>query len=185
MKRINIYLSTLILITIAISGCSSTSGVIKIGLDTYTIATSASFGKGGIPAAKRIAYEEAGEQCQKLGNLEVYTLSEKSNGSSFDKPKTYSCHDLQNPAYTQSLSISKSKAVFDTWNYKTYCRNFGNKVSYGMEQIDCDNQTKMQGGYMVLDFDEIVGRAVRSIRVGDQTTDIQSFVYQCTKVAKQ
>ena len=105
--------------------------------------------------------------------------------SSFDKPKTYSCHDLQNPAYTQSLSISKSKAVFDTWNYKTYCRNFGNKVSYGMEQIDCDNQTKMQGGYMVLDFDEIVGRAVRSIRVGDQTTDIQSFVYQCTKVAKQ
>lgn len=83
MKRINIYLSILILITIAISGCSSTSGVIKIGLDTYTIATSASFGKGGIPAAKRIAYEEAGEQCQKLGNLEVYTLSEKSNGATW------------------------------------------------------------------------------------------------------
>ena len=48
-----------------------------------TIATSASVGQGGIPAAKRSAYEEAGEQCQKLGNLEVYTLSEKSNGTTW------------------------------------------------------------------------------------------------------
>jgi len=83
MKRAVLYPITLISIGLAISGCSSSSGAIKIGLDTYTIATSASFGKGGIPAAKRIAYEEAGEQCKKLGNLEVYTLSEKSNGTTW------------------------------------------------------------------------------------------------------
>jgi len=62
-----------------ITGCSHSSGVIKVGPETYTIATSASWGKGGIPAAKRIAYEEAAEQCAKQGNLEVFALSEKSN----------------------------------------------------------------------------------------------------------
>jgi len=63
--------------------CSHSSGVIKVGPDTYTIATSASFGKGGIPAAKRIAYEEAAEQCKQKGDLEVFTLSEKSNGTTW------------------------------------------------------------------------------------------------------
>ena len=66
-----------------IAGCSHSSGVLKVGPDTYTIATSASLGKGGIPAAKRIAYEEANEQCVKQGNLEVFTLSEKSNGTTW------------------------------------------------------------------------------------------------------
>jgi hypothetical protein len=60
-------------------GCAHSSGVIKIGLDTYTISTSASLAKGGIPVAKRMAYEEAIEQCTKVGNTEVFSLSEKSN----------------------------------------------------------------------------------------------------------
>jgi hypothetical protein len=66
-----------------IAGCSHSSGVLKVGPETYTIATSASWGKGGIPAAKRIAYEEASEQCVKQGNLEVFTLSEKSNATTW------------------------------------------------------------------------------------------------------
>ena len=66
-----------------IAGCSHSSGVLKVGPETYTIATSASWGKGGIPAAKRIAYEEANEQCVKQGNLEVFTLSEKSNATTW------------------------------------------------------------------------------------------------------
>ena len=66
-----------------IAGCSHSSGVIKVGPETYTIATSASWGKGGIPAAKRIAYEEASDQCVKQGNLEVFTLSEKSNATTW------------------------------------------------------------------------------------------------------
>jgi hypothetical protein len=59
-------------------GCSSSSGVLKIGPDTYTISTSASPAKGGVPAAKRIAYQEATAECVTRGNLELYVLSEKS-----------------------------------------------------------------------------------------------------------
>lgn len=70
-------------LVMVISACSHSSGAIKIGPETYTIATSASWGKGGIPAAKRIAYEEAAEQCTKQGNLEVFTLSEKSNATTW------------------------------------------------------------------------------------------------------
>ena len=62
-----------------LSGCAHSSGTIKVGLDTYTISTSASLAKGGIPVAKRMAYEEAMEQCNKAGNTEIFTLSEKSN----------------------------------------------------------------------------------------------------------
>ena len=62
-----------------LSGCSSSSGVLKVGPDTYTISTSASPAKGGIPAAKRIAYQEAASECISKGNLEVFVLSEKSS----------------------------------------------------------------------------------------------------------
>ena len=63
---------------LALTACASSSGVIKIGPDTFTISTSASPGKGGIPAAKRIAYQEAGEECVRRGGLEVFALSEKT-----------------------------------------------------------------------------------------------------------
>lgn len=59
--------------------CASSSGVVKIGPDTFTISTSASPGKGGVPAAKRIAYQEAGEECTRRGGLEVFSLSEKTS----------------------------------------------------------------------------------------------------------
>ncbi len=64
---------------VLLNGCSSSSGVLKVGPDTYTISTSASPGKGGIPAAKRIAYQEATAECVAKGNLEVFVLSEKSS----------------------------------------------------------------------------------------------------------
>ena len=60
-----------------VAGCANSSGVLKVGPDTFTITASASPGKGGVPAAKRIAYTEAGEECGKRG-LEVFALSEKS-----------------------------------------------------------------------------------------------------------
>ena len=72
--------TTLIGLLIALSaGCASSSGVVKIGPETFTISTSASRGKGGIPAAKQIAYQEAGEECARRGGLEVFTLSEKTS----------------------------------------------------------------------------------------------------------
>jgi len=61
-----------------LAACANPSGAIKIGPDTFTISTSASPGKGGIPAAKRIAYQEAGEECTRRGALEVFTLTEKT-----------------------------------------------------------------------------------------------------------
>lgn len=61
-----------------LTACANSSGVVKIGPDTFTISTSASPGKGGVPAAKRIAYQEAGEECSRRGGLEVFTLSEKT-----------------------------------------------------------------------------------------------------------
>ena len=64
--------------TLALTACANSSGVVKIGPDTFTISTSASPGKGGIPAAKRIAYQEAGEECARRGGLEVLALSEKT-----------------------------------------------------------------------------------------------------------
>jgi hypothetical protein len=64
-------------IALTLTACSNSSGVLKNGPDTYTISTSASPGKGGVPAAKRIAYQEAKEECSRQG-LEVFTLSEKS-----------------------------------------------------------------------------------------------------------
>ena len=63
---------------LALTGCANSSGVVKIGPDTFTISTSASPGKGGIPAAKRIAYQEAGEECARRGGLEVFALTENT-----------------------------------------------------------------------------------------------------------
>ena len=79
-KRIDMR-QIIVLVTTALAllaGCSSSSGVLKVGPDTYTISTSASPAKGGIPAAKRIAYKEAADECSFRGNLEVFVLSEKS-----------------------------------------------------------------------------------------------------------
>lgn len=66
----------------ALTGCSHSSGVLKMGPDTFSISTEASFGKGGIPAAKKIAYQEAGEECSKRG-MEVFVLNERSVGTTF------------------------------------------------------------------------------------------------------
>ncbi len=71
-------LAIAVTVALVLAACANSSGVIKIGPDTFTISTSASPGKGGIPAAKRIAYQEAGEECTRRGGLEVFTLSEKT-----------------------------------------------------------------------------------------------------------
>jgi hypothetical protein len=70
--------SLTLIVAFALLGCANSSGVLKTGPETFTISTSASPGKGGVPAAKRIAYEEAGAECSRRG-LEVFTLSERSS----------------------------------------------------------------------------------------------------------
>lgn len=68
----------IIALAFALVACANSSGVLEIGPDTFTISTSASPGKGGIPAAKRIAYQEAADECTKRG-LKVFALSEKTS----------------------------------------------------------------------------------------------------------
>jgi hypothetical protein len=71
--------TTLILAAaLTLAACANSSGVLEIGPDTFTISTSASPGKGGVPAAKRIAYQEATAECTRR-NLKVFALSEKSS----------------------------------------------------------------------------------------------------------
>jgi hypothetical protein len=67
---------------LTLTGCSTSSGVLKMGPDTFSITTEASFGKGGISAAKRIAYKEAWDECSKHG-LEVFVLNERTIGTTF------------------------------------------------------------------------------------------------------
>ena len=56
---------------------SSTSGVRRTDVDTYTVTVSASLGRGGIAAAKGMAYDAAGTQC---GNRKVQKLNETARG---------------------------------------------------------------------------------------------------------
>jgi len=67
-----------IALALVLTACANSSGVLKIGPETFTISTSASPGKGGIPAAKKIAYQEANEECSRRG-LEVFVLNEKTS----------------------------------------------------------------------------------------------------------
>ncbi|OUR62081.1 hypothetical protein A9Q74_06435 [Colwellia sp. 39_35_sub15_T18] len=70
MKKI-IFFITVVLI----SGCTS-SGVIKMGPDTYSISTYHDYSSTG---AKQMAYKEANQQCLKLGK-EIMTV--RTNQSS-------------------------------------------------------------------------------------------------------
>ena len=75
LKRFGI--ASMLLLAAVLTGCANSSGVVKIGPETFTISTSASPGKGGIPAAKRIAFTEAAAECAQRG-AEVFALSEKT-----------------------------------------------------------------------------------------------------------
>jgi hypothetical protein len=58
------------------AGCAVSSGVAKIGPDEFTVTTSASPGRGGVPAAKRAAYEEASSECSRRGPSEMFVKNE-------------------------------------------------------------------------------------------------------------
>jgi len=59
-------------------GCTSTnsSGVLKVGPDTYTVATSANGWAGGLIEAKRMALSEANQYCAQQGKEILVTSKE-------------------------------------------------------------------------------------------------------------
>lgn len=61
-----------------LAACANSSGVVATGADTYTITVTASPGRGGVPAAKRMAYEEANAQCAKSAGHELLTVAENA-----------------------------------------------------------------------------------------------------------
>jgi len=58
---------------VVFSGCASSSGIHRIGDDSFTVTVEASPAKGGRVAAQRMAYEEAGQHC---GPKKVERLAE-------------------------------------------------------------------------------------------------------------
>jgi hypothetical protein len=60
-----------------IAGCAMSSGVLKTGPDTYTVAVHAAPARGGIAGAKRIAYTQANAECDRQGR-QILTVSEET-----------------------------------------------------------------------------------------------------------
>lgn len=71
-----------------VGGCASSTGVLPLGKDTYTITTDAHFTRGGAGAAKSRAIVEANEYCSSLGLNFVFL---NSSGGSYGE---YLNHDL-------------------------------------------------------------------------------------------
>ena len=73
------------LLALALSDCTSSSGVIKTGPDTYSITVSASQVRGNVGAARRMAYQQANARCA-LNGLEAVTLSENDSRVAYPGP---------------------------------------------------------------------------------------------------
>lgn len=61
----------------SLAGCAQNSGVLKMGPDTYSITAGASHARGGMAAAKRMAYSDAAAECQQQGK-EFVVISERA-----------------------------------------------------------------------------------------------------------
>ncbi|WP_434136925.1 hypothetical protein JQR88_25510 (plasmid) [Pseudomonas luteola] len=48
-------------------GCAQSSGVLKMGPDTYSVSATAAPARGGVSGAKRIAMTQANEECSAQG----------------------------------------------------------------------------------------------------------------------
>ena len=100
----------------ALGGCASSSGVLNIGPDTFTISTSASPGRGGVPAAKRIAYEEATVACSQRGQR-VLGLTEKAQSPTWTEGMAnvtlnFRCLPVDDPEFKrQSLQSAPDQVI--------------------------------------------------------------------------
>jgi hypothetical protein len=61
---------------VGLSGCATSSGVLKMGPDTYSVNATASPARGGVSGAKRMVYEEANQECSKQGK-EMLVVNER------------------------------------------------------------------------------------------------------------
>jgi hypothetical protein len=71
---------------ILLAGCASSTGVLPVGPDTYSISAGASAARGGLTGARGAALKEAGEYCAKAGKqILVQDISaSSSDAASYD-----------------------------------------------------------------------------------------------------
>lgn len=77
-------MKTILIVVLAalVTGCASSSGVLKMNADTYSVTASASPGRGGAGAAKKMAYDEAIAECAKQSK-EFLVVSENATRPSW------------------------------------------------------------------------------------------------------
>jgi hypothetical protein len=113
MKKVTIYIA----IAAILSSCASSSGVLTTGPDTYTISTSASPGRGGVPEAIRMAYQEAGAECTRQGR-EILVLDEKSSSPTWTEGMAkatvqFRCLLSNDPEYKRPESKTNPDATIE------------------------------------------------------------------------
>lgn len=64
-----------------LTGCAQSSGVLQLGPDTYTVSVHAAPVRGGESGARKIALNEAGQQCQSM-RREIFVTNITSGRSS-------------------------------------------------------------------------------------------------------
>jgi len=77
-------LALALLVSSVLAGCSTNSGVLKTGPNSFTITTSASAGRGGLAAAKAMAYQQANEVCTQQAR-EIKVQQETAEDISFTR----------------------------------------------------------------------------------------------------
>lgn len=65
-----------------LTGCTTSSGVLKSGPETFTVNTSASPGAGGTSTAKKSAYVAANQECAKQ-NKSINVVDERVSAPSW------------------------------------------------------------------------------------------------------
>lgn len=103
---------TLIFVPLLLTACAQSSGVLKMGPDTYSVSVHAAPARGGAPGARNLAITEANDQCTKLGR--EILVKNISSGRSTHLPGgtvevTFQClakgdPDLQRPEYRSAPS---------------------------------------------------------------------------------
>jgi hypothetical protein len=96
-----------VLSSVALCACAMSSGVLKMGPDTYTLTVAASPVRGGVVGAKQLALEEASKYCSAAGEeiLVTNTSGETTNARGAGSMDiTFRClaagdPDLQRPDY--------------------------------------------------------------------------------------
>lgn len=85
-----------------LAGCVTSSGILKMGPDTYSLSVTDEL--EGVPGAKKAAFAEASAYCEQL-KKEILVINTSSNSSLFDSSgqfeMTFRCLDNDDPDYTR------------------------------------------------------------------------------------